>query len=105
MWYSTAGDIQSLVVNRCILLVQVLTISLVTSSAYFSFKVKQTVNVVDKTNMCEDPINVIEQITNRACATGAHNWSGCQGSLPLCPPFHTLIYGGRSLDSRSYGSS
>jgi hypothetical protein len=94
MCFSTSAGIDGPVVNGLILIVEAFTV-LFDHFFLVLFLQRETNYKHDSINNSENVIKVCQELTSRASATGVHNLSGFEGSLPLWPIFHTFISGDR----------
>jgi hypothetical protein len=82
MCFSTSAGIDGPVVNGLLLIVEAFTV-LFDHFFLVLFLQRETNYKHDSINNSENVIKVCQELTSRASATGVHNLSGFEGSLPL----------------------
>jgi hypothetical protein len=82
MCFSASAGIDSLAVNGLILPIKAFTM-LLDHFVLILFQQREENCKPDNTDNSENATKVYQKLTSRVCATGVHNWSGFEGSLPL----------------------
>jgi hypothetical protein len=82
MCFSASAGIDGLAVNGLVLVVEVFTV-LFDHFFLILFLQREANYKHDNTDNSENTTKVCQELTSRASATGVHNLSGLEGSLPL----------------------
>jgi hypothetical protein len=82
MGFNASAGIDNLTINRLVLQVEA-SIVLLDHFILIRFLQSEANYKRDNTDNSENATKVYQELTSRAYATGVHNWSGFDGSLPL----------------------
>jgi hypothetical protein len=82
MCFSTSAGVDSMAINGLVLPVEAFTMLLDHFFLILFLQIEANYKR-DNINNSENATKVYQELTSRASATGVHNWSGFEGSLPL----------------------